>query len=171
MKLPSIILAVILFCLPPFAHAHMMVAQHGTLNVVGDGAFLVLSMPASAFTEADIDKDGYLSETEFSNHRVSIATVIEENLLLKDASGSCALQGIMLSPVSDHGTTSGLSSQVIVMGRFALNDPEAQHSFEVGAFGEGEGEDQYKITATQPSQNRLNTFLISPIQPSSALFD
>ncbi|MEZ9140430.1 hypothetical protein AB4153_09300, partial [Shewanella sp. 10N.286.52.E4] len=29
--------------------AHMMVAQHGTINLVDDGAFMVLSLPVSAF--------------------------------------------------------------------------------------------------------------------------
>jgi hypothetical protein len=44
----------------PVAHAHLMVAQHGTLNIVDDGVFMVLSLPISAFDGIDDDKDGNL---------------------------------------------------------------------------------------------------------------
>lgn len=44
------------------AHAYLMVAQRGTLNLVGDGGFMVLSLPISAFTGIDDNADGQLSD-------------------------------------------------------------------------------------------------------------
>ena len=32
----------------PAAQAHLVVSQRGTLNIVGDGAYMVLSLPVSA---------------------------------------------------------------------------------------------------------------------------
>jgi hypothetical protein len=54
------------------AEAHLMVAQHGTLNVVDDGVFMVLSLPVSAFDGVDDDNDGKVSMLEFNNHRGAI---------------------------------------------------------------------------------------------------
>jgi hypothetical protein len=53
----------------PLAHAHLMVAQHGTLNIVDDGVFMVLSLPISAFNGVDEDSNGKISMLEFNNHR------------------------------------------------------------------------------------------------------
>ena len=54
---------VLLLCIStiPVANAHLMVAQQGTLNVVDDGAFVVMSLPISAFSSVDDDGDGKLS--------------------------------------------------------------------------------------------------------------
>jgi hypothetical protein len=41
----------LLLCASTPAAAHLMVAQKGTLNLQGDGAFLVLSLPVSAFAD------------------------------------------------------------------------------------------------------------------------
>ena len=42
------------------AQAHLMVAQRGTLNFVGTGGFVVMSLPVDAFT--GIDDDASLAE-------------------------------------------------------------------------------------------------------------
>ena len=52
--------------LPQAALAHLMVAQHGSLNIVGDGAFMVLSLPASAFEDIDENGDGDISMIELN---------------------------------------------------------------------------------------------------------
>ena len=48
------------------AHAHLMVEQHGTINFTNGGAFLVLSVPVSAFDGVEDDGDGALSAKELS---------------------------------------------------------------------------------------------------------
>ena len=57
-------------------HAHLMVEQHGTINFANGGAFLVLSVPVSAFSGVDDDGDGALSAVELSRH----SKVVEEQL-------------------------------------------------------------------------------------------
>jgi hypothetical protein len=86
----------------PVAHAHLMVAQHGTLNIVDDGVFMVLSLPISAFDGVDDDNDGKVSMIEFNNHRAAIIESIEQNVTLGDKEGNLSLEGIMLSPVVPH---------------------------------------------------------------------
>ena len=53
-----------------------MVARHGTLNFVDDGAFMVLSLPMSAFEGIDDDGDGKVSMIEFNNHRTGIVGAV-----------------------------------------------------------------------------------------------
>lgn len=48
----------------PTAQAHVILAQKGTLNIVDGGAFMVLSLPVSAFSGIDDDGDALLSPTE-----------------------------------------------------------------------------------------------------------
>ena len=45
--------------LPQDAHAHMMPAQQGTVNILGKSAFVVVSIPVAAFDpQNDDDRDG-----------------------------------------------------------------------------------------------------------------
>jgi hypothetical protein len=44
----------------PAAYAHLMVAQRGTLNLVDNGAFMVISLPVTALAGTDDDGDSRL---------------------------------------------------------------------------------------------------------------
>lgn len=93
----GLLLAGLLLVLPA-AQAHLMVAQRGTINLVGDGAFMVLLLPVSAFDGVDDDGDGRLSSAEFMAHRVAIARAVQQQVQLLDAQGPRPLEGLMLTP-------------------------------------------------------------------------
>jgi len=57
----------LLLCMAP-ARAHLIAAQKGTLNLVGDAALLVLSVPVSALRGVDDNGDAALSTAEFRAH-------------------------------------------------------------------------------------------------------
>jgi hypothetical protein len=97
-----LVILILTLLLPASAEAHLMAAQHGTLNFVDDGAFMVLSLPMSAFEGIDDDGDGKVSMIEFNNHRAAIIESIEQNVTLGDKEGNLSLEGIMLSPVVPH---------------------------------------------------------------------
>lgn len=82
------------------ASAHMMVAQNGTLNLLGDGAFLVASLPASAFLGVDDDGDGALSAAELRAHQTKIIASMHSGISLQDETGSLPLQGLMVNLAS-----------------------------------------------------------------------
>lgn len=103
----------------------MVKAQHGSLNVVDEGRFMVLSIPVSAFKAIDDDKDGKLSKVELTEHRCTIAKAISEKVVLKDKRGKLSLQGMMLSSVNSHHSPKEPASQVIVMGRYSLIDSKS----------------------------------------------
>jgi hypothetical protein len=157
-------------CMAPVASAHMMVAQHGTLNVVGDGAFMILSLPVSAFEGIDDDGDSKLSMEEFDRHRQAIVEKVTQYVTLSDASGSLSLQGIMLAPVESHDAMSGPASQLIVLGRFALQDPSSPMLFKVGLFGGNATEQLLEITATRKFDSQEQVFELTPTMSVNALF-
>ncbi len=78
---------VLLLCINaiPVASAHLMVAQQGTLNVVDGGAFMVISLPISAFTSVDDDGDGKLSREEFARHQADLRAAVMQGMQLRDS--------------------------------------------------------------------------------------
>lgn len=153
-----------------YSYAHMMVAQHGTLNVIDDGVFMVLSLPVSAFEGVDDDKDGKLSVIEFTTHRPAIIKMIHSKVVLKDDSGKLPLQGLILSPVTSHHSPKKPSSQLIVMGRFTLVNPNSDLQYEVKLFGKNTEEKLLEITATRTKDGSKHIIQLSQNKPNVSLF-
>ena len=151
----------------PSAHAHLMVAQHGTLNIVDDGAFMVLSLPMSAFGDIDEDNDGLVSMVEFNHHRATIVESVRKNVRLSDREKNLSLQGIMLSPVISYDSPTEPISQLTVMGRFTLNDPDSALRFQVDLFGKQSIEQLLEITATRKVGGQKHEFELTPEAPAS----
>jgi hypothetical protein len=154
----------------PSALAHLMVAQHGTLNIVDDDAFMVLSLPISAFDRVDDDGDGEVSMIEFNRHRTAIIEVVDQNVSLRDQQGNRPLQGIMLSPVVPHDAAKEPLSQLVVMGRFALGDPSSALRFHTGLYGKQAAEQVLEITATRQTDKQKTIFKLTPKAPAALLF-
>ena len=152
------------------AHAHLMVAQHGTLNIVDEGVFMVLSLPISAFEDIDDDNDGAVSMLEFNNHRAAIIESIRQNVTLDDGQESAALHGITLSPVAPHAGTVEPISQLTVMGRFVLNDPTSALRFHIGLYGAQASERSLEITATRKRDQQKTVFELTPATPARTIF-
>jgi hypothetical protein len=147
------------------AHAHLMAAQHGTLNIVEDGAYMVLSLPTSAFDGIDDDNNGKISMVEFNNHREVIVESIRQNATLSDNQGHLALQGIILAPVVPHDTNVGPISQLTVMGRFILRDSDSALRFHLGLYGTRADEQSLEITATRARADQKAIVELTPTAP------
>jgi len=156
------------------SEAHVMVAQNGTLNVMEDGVFMVLSLPVSAFEGIDNDKNGLLSKDEFNRNRSLIAAAIIDGVLLSDESGVLPLQGMMLSPVIHHEPQSkshnSLASQIVVMGRFPLTESSEDLQFFINLFGKEKSEQLIKIAVTRKQDQQTQKFELTPINNMPALF-
>ena len=159
------------------SYAHVMVAQHGTLNVVENGVFMVLSIPVTAFEGIDDDNDGMLSMEEFNTHRPRIAKAVIENVVLRDITGKIPLQGMMLSPVTSHGTSvmphispKVPTSQIVVMGRFSLDGTSHNLQYQINLFGKHSTEQLMKMTMTRKGDNQELTFELTPKDRMVSLF-
>jgi hypothetical protein len=154
----------------PLAQAHLMVAQHGTLNIVDDGVFMAVSLPISAFYGLDDDDNGDISMVEFNNHREAIVQSIKQGVTLRDAQGNCSLEGIMLSPVVSHDRLEEPISQLAVMGRFTLNGSDDDLRFHMGLYGKQTAEQQLEMTATRIRDNSEKVFELTPSGPARVIF-
>ncbi|WP_440877574.1 hypothetical protein [Thalassotalea sp. PLHSN55] len=151
-------------------NAHVMVAQHGTLNLVEDGAFMVLSLPVSGFNGIDNDLDGKLSLEEFNQHRFRIGQQVKKHVRLTNANGLLPLKGLMISPVADHHAPNEPVSQVVIMGKFIIENTELPLAYHVNLFGKFHGEQEIKITATRRNNGGKRIFSLNPKVTSAMLF-
>lgn len=165
--LSGLILSAVL--VPP-SIAHLMVAQHGTLNFVGGSAFMVLSLPVSAFKSIDDDGDGKMSAAEFSKHRPEIVAAINKHIRLQDSNGIKTFRGMMLSPVASHEDPKAPTEQLIVMGRFVLDDLDATLKFHADLFGKKTAEQTLTITATRSAEPRKHKIVLTPAKPEDELW-
>lgn len=151
-------------------YAHVMVAQQGTLNIKEDGVYMVISVPVSAFSGIDDDKDGKLSSEEFALHRPAIIKTVQSNIMLKDETAELALKGLMLSPVLSHHAPNEPATQLVIMGRFSLEKANSTLEYQVDLFGKGANEEKLKITVTRKQDTSKQVFEIDEKKPKIIIF-
>lgn len=168
--------------------AHLMVAQKGTLNFSGGGAYMVLSLPVSAFKGVDDDGDQLLSLAELRSHAGSIEQQVQAGVQLLNKGHPLALQGLMLnlSPPDDAPTAP--ANQIVVMGRYALAPAVANKlgtapgpvadaalhpalTFKVDLFGRAAAEQAYDITITRKPEAQVAHYtpsqMMHPVLPTA----
>lgn len=158
------------------AQAHLMVAQKGTLNLQGEGAYLVVSLPVSAFTGIDDDGDGAWSAQELGVHGPQIQEQLKAHLRLRDAQGQRPIDGITLVPTPPDDKPGDPVTQLVVLARFklaqAVPTDGAQTAkglwFHAGLFGQAEAEQQLSIAVTQGPHKHL--MALTPERAELALF-
>ncbi|MCF8208071.1 MAG: HupE/UreJ family protein [Rhodoferax sp.] len=149
------------------AHAHLVVSQRGTLNIVGDGAYMVLSLPVSSFSGIDDDHDGLLSVGELRAHGASIESQIKQGVVLDSDQGRCALEGVMLNTAPPDGTPSAPSTHLVVLGRFAIPAKATDLTFALRLFGTRADEQTEQIAVTRGTESQHIT--LTPEHPQAAV--
>ncbi len=166
-----LLLACLLVGMPRPSPAHLMVAQQGTINLVGDGAFMVVSVPVSALDAWDINRDNLLSASELNAHRQSIADQIHRRLQLHDDAGPRPLQGMMMSLSPGDEAPDSPASQLVIMGRFQLDSPDRHDRalrLKTDLFGAAESERSLGITVSRGSETSL--IILTPQRSHQLLF-
>lgn len=160
------------------AQAHLMAAQRGTLNLVGDAAFLVLSVPVSALKGVDDNADGGLSTDELRTHADNIRAQVQAGVHLHGSAGSVPLKLVMLDVVPPENAPAAAARHLVVMARFQLNPSEVQTDaaaktmreplwLRFSLFGTAADEQQQDLTITRQQETQWLRFL--PERPAHAL--
>ena len=149
------------------AHAHLVVAQHGTLNIVGNVAYMVLSLPVSALSGIDDDHDGLLSVDELRAHGASIASQIRQGVSLNSDQGRSALEGVMLNTAPPDSTPSAPATHLVVLGRFAIPAQATDLKLALRLFGTRADEQTEQIAVTRGTESQLIT--LTPEHPQGAV--
>jgi hypothetical protein len=118
----------LVFFLTP-VQAHLMAAQKGTLNIVDDAAFLVLSVPVSALHGVDDDADGKMSKQELEAHMKSVQEQIKAGLKMSGPKAIFELQLMMVDRATTESNPHQASDQLVVLGRFQLNTFAATNKY------------------------------------------
>lgn len=153
-----------------------MVAQKGTLNLQGQGAYLVLSLPVSAFTGIDDNGDGAWSDAELATHQDRIHQQLRTGLRLRDAQGLRPVDGITLVPTPVDDLAVHVVNHVVVMVRFQLAQTVVfdgasgvrDWTFAADLFGQTEAERVLSIAVTQGPHKQL--MVLTPERPEHTLF-
>jgi hypothetical protein len=134
--------------------AHLMVAQRGTLNIVGNSAYMVMSLPVSALEGIDDDGDGRLSLAEGNAHVREIETQVRNGVQLIGPEGSLPLDGVLvtLSP-RDNAATSP-AAHLVVVGHYALGAATEGLRMKVSLFGTSSAEQTQDITVTRGTEKQ-----------------
>lgn len=145
------ILAAILAARP--ARAHLVAAQRGTIHLAEDGAYLVLSLPLSAFPFLDTDGDGAVDAGEIGRGSAAIEERVRKGVSLRDTTGSRPLEGILLAPSPSSDEPGAALRQVVVLGRFALDPaaPSAPLRLAVRLRGASEDEQVFEVAVRRGS--------------------
>jgi hydrogenase/urease accessory protein HupE len=146
-----------------------MAAQKGTLNLVGDAAFMVLAVPLSALKGVDEDGDSALSRAELDSHADVIREQVNAGVQLLGSSGALPLQLMMLDISRDESKPETPARHLVVMGRFQLTpsgaggnsprNPLANSlSLRFSLFGTKTGEQRQDLTITRQSESQWLSF-------------
>ncbi len=144
------------------AQAHLMAAQKGTLNLVGDAGFLVLSVPVAALQGVDDDGDGALSRAELAAHRAHLEAQVAAGVQLRSPQGPLPLQLLMADVAAADDAPGAAGRQLVVLGRFALRPPGAPVAgpltLAFTLFGQAKGERQQDLTITRGPETQWLRF-------------
>ena len=144
------------------ARAHLMAAQKGTLNLVGDAAFLVLSVPVSALRRVDDDRDGALSKAELAAHADAVRAQVLAGVQLLGSGETLPLQLMMLDTAPPDSTPTAAARQLVVLGRFQLPTRTGSAgdglSLRLSLFGTDASEQQHDLTITRQQETQWLRF-------------
>lgn len=168
----GIVAALLALVVMPAAHAHLMVAQHGTLNLVGSGGFMAASVPVEALQGVDDDGDGRLSIAEMRAHASSIEVQIQRGLQLFGDAGPLPLESLMLNLSPDDSASTAPAAHLVVLGRFAIADgsPQAVSRLKLYFTLYGKTAESRQQTFTVSRGSEAQKLVLSPGHDTGVLF-
>jgi hypothetical protein len=128
-----------------------MAAKLGTVNVVGAGVFVVLSVPASALHDADADDnhDGLLDVAELERHEAALKAEIDRRLVVLDGATAARTVRVDLVLSPEHDAAGDRADHVVVLKHAELPAPPVDLRLRCDLFGERPSERELTITATR----------------------
>jgi hypothetical protein len=140
------------------AQAHLMVAQRGSLNIVDNGAYLVLSLPVSAFHGVDDNGDSQWSEMEIRAHQDEIEAQVRQGVQLIAGGRQLHLDGLLLTRSPHDHSPFAPTSQLVITGRFAPTDKRNELALKIALFGSSADEKLIEVTVTRKPQSQSLRF-------------
>jgi len=165
-------LALALLLAPPLA-AHLMEHQHGTLNLVEQRGYLVLSIPISALSGVDDNRDRRVDERELQRHAASIERQLRAGVRITDASVPVRLDGLLINLSPDEQHREGPATHLVMLAVALFDARPRSPEIDIRLFGRLPAERRYRFTATRrgaEGDNEEVRLTITPATRRHALF-
>ena len=146
----SVLLCVILTATSFTAHAHLMHKQEATLRLDGDKAYLVVAVPATAFSGVDNNADGMFSPEEIAAHRDEISRQFIAGFQVASPDGPAAMEFAWVTNPSEAAASTdphALTSYVIIMAGAKFVSPPTTVTVRTELFGSAPDEKALKLRA------------------------
>jgi hydrogenase/urease accessory protein HupE len=133
------------------AAAHMMPAQQGTLNVLDNAVYAVLSLPVGSLRAVDDDGDGRLSSSEIARHYGEIRDAVTRGIRVSDGGrfGRIDFLQVAADPDErDSGSSAG-STHFLVLAKFGFDRAPVALRLETTMWGTTAEDRQFTIKATR----------------------
>jgi hydrogenase/urease accessory protein HupE len=152
------------------ALAHLMPAQQGTLNIVGNAVFAALSIPLSALTGADDNGDGRLSQRELDAHVSDVQRQLGARFQFFNATqhGRLDLVMPMVEPDERDSTSLAGSTHVLVLMKSTFDVPPTALRVTTDLFGPAANERQLTLKATRGAD--IEAVVLTPARSTHAFF-
>jgi hypothetical protein len=155
------------------AEAHLIPAGQGTLNIVDDAVFAVLSVPTSSLHGADDNGDGTIDMGEFERHEASLRAEIDRRLAISDGTreASTVRVDLILSP--QHEAVRDRADQIVALKHARFEKPPGELRVRCDLFGAGPAERELRFTATRhpTSGTETQVAVLVPAAPEHAFFE
>jgi hydrogenase/urease accessory protein HupE len=148
-------------------HAHLMPEQRGTINVQGDSVYVVLSIPVTALTGFDDNKDLVLSTEELQRHQAHLREQIDRRLLIthKGQTGQTMVVNLVHSPLHEQTVQ---ADQLIVLKHVRFAALPSEPAIHTDLFGTAVKERELTLRATRGGPAPVAPTAASPLNPSQA---
>lgn len=132
--------------------AHLMENQQGTLNLVGQRGYLVLSLPVSALQGVDDNRDGRLDGVELQRHAAAIERDLRARVRVSDGGKVAPLDGVLLNLSPDENHREGPATHLVLLAVAMFPAAPRSPQLELRVFGRAEAERSYRFVATRRDQ-------------------
>lgn len=139
----------------PVLWAHLMPAQQGTVNILGNAAFIALSLPVSAVPFCDDDRDGRLSASELRAHDGALRAELSRRIRVDDTDQPAHLDTLVLMYEPDDRAPAGASvGSPTFLALLRVSFPQAPRvlRLSIDLFGATAREQQFTIKATRGAE-------------------
>ncbi|MCC7054513.1 MAG: hypothetical protein IT355_14685 [Gemmatimonadaceae bacterium] len=166
-RLVALAVALLLRATP--AHAHLMPAQQGTLNVRDNAVFAALSVPVSALHRWDADGDGRMSPSELDARRAEILVELDAGITIR-SDGTAGRRDLLLPSVAiDEGDPLAArgGTHLLVLVRQSFDTAPGTVQLRLSLFGRIAAEREFLVKAL----HRGTGPEVAIITPADAMHD
>ncbi|MBU3671399.1 MAG: hypothetical protein FGM43_02530 [Sinobacteraceae bacterium] len=173
----AVSIALSLLLAPPLA-AHLMEHQHGSLNMVEQRGYLVLSVPVSALSGVDDNRDRRVDDRELQRHTTAIERQLRAGVRIIEGGKPVRLDGLLVNLSPDEQHREGPATHLVMLAVAMFDSAPRNPVIDVRLFGRLPAERRYRFTATRRQADGANPnaiteqskLTLTPTNPRQILF-